>query len=302
MGAVAKLLLASTNGAVAYRAGLRKKKIEVNGYWVHYYEGGHGDTLVLLHGLADDKSSFLRTAQGLTRDWHVILPDLTGHGENEFIPERDYTVRGHVADLHAFVEAMRLDRFHLGGNSMGGHVSLAYSIHHPERVRSLILVNAPGLVVEDEHVVYTGFGSRMESLEDLLCVLDRVYHKRPKLPGFLLRHLMTQTNNALEKINTMARVVREGPDYSLGDRISEVAAPTLILWGKHDPVVKMNVAEAYRERIRDAKLVVFEDAAHSPQLEIPKRIGTGIKEFLSNLRENARRDAGSPAAGKEDRL
>ncbi|WP_394840776.1 alpha/beta hydrolase [Pendulispora brunnea] len=301
MGAVAKLLLASTNRAVAYRAGLRRKKIEVNGYWVHYYEGGHGDTLVLLHGLADDKSSFLRTAQALTRDWHVILPDLTGHGENEFIPERDHTVRGHVTDLHAFIEAMRLDRFHIGGNSMGGHVSLAYAIHHPDRVRSLILVNAPGLDL-DEHVVYTGFGSRMKSLEDLHGVLDRVYHKRPKLPGFLLRHLMNETNNALEKINTMARVVREGPDHSLGDRVGEISVPTLILWGKHDPVVRMNVAEAYRERIRDSKLVVFDDASHSPQLEIPKRIGAGIKEFLANLREAAQPDAAAPAAHQETRV
>jgi hypothetical protein len=84
------------------RGGLRCRQATVDGYVFHYYAGGTGEPLVLLHGLADDRTSFLATAARLTRHHEVILPDLTGHGDNSRDPNRDYSVRGHVEAMHGF--------------------------------------------------------------------------------------------------------------------------------------------------------------------------------------------------------
>lgn len=178
---------------VASLSGLDSRAIEVDSYTVHYYEGGSGPPLVLLHGMADEKNSFAATAAELTDTHRVILPDLQGHGENARDPDRDYSIAGHVAFLDRLIAELGLDRFALGGNSMGGHVSAAYTLAHPEKVEKLILVNAPGLKLDD-HVVYGGFGERMETREDFYAVMDRVVHTRPALPGPIIDHMMAQTN------------------------------------------------------------------------------------------------------------
>jgi abhydrolase domain-containing protein 6 len=261
------------------RARLSRRTIVDGGHVVHYLEGGSGAPLVLLHGLADDKSSFVRAAQQLTPGYRVILPDLAGHGDNVRDPALDYSIRGHVERLHRLFDALGLTRVHLGGNSMGGHISAAYAIHHPGRVASVILVNAPGLTLDD-HVVYAGFGAQMRTVADLEAVLDRVYYRRPRIPGFVARHLVHTIGQTFDHTNAMVRAVTEGPDLALNDRVAEIAAPTLILWGRHDVVVRPNVAEAYRDRIAQATLVWLDEAGHSPQLEVPAQVGTEIDRFL----------------------
>src|SRR5262245_15057639 len=102
---IAHLLVGATTRINAFRAGLTRKSVSVNGYTIHYYEGGRGETLVLLHGLAHNKTSFVASAAGLTRKYRVILPDLVGHGENARDPGQDYSIRGHVESMKAFFDA-----------------------------------------------------------------------------------------------------------------------------------------------------------------------------------------------------
>jgi len=280
MSIIARIALAGAAKYAELKACLHRRKISVAGYTIHYYEGGRGDPLVLLHGLADNKTSFAASAAGLTGRYRVILPDLVGHGANARDEHRDHSIRAQVAAMHGLFDALGLTRFHLGGNSMGGHISLAYAIHHPDRVRRLILVNAPGFQVDD-HVVYTGFGNRMTGVADLEVVLDRVYYKRPAIPGPIARHLIAQMNAEHDFTNGLVRAIKAGPDFALNDRLADVRAPTLVLWGQHDVVVPFRAAEAYAAGIAKAKLVLVPDGGHSPQLEVPDRVAREIDAFLS---------------------
>ena len=282
MPSLAAALMAGTQTATRVRGHLRKRTVTTaDGYVVHYHEGGSGETLLLLHGLADDKNSFLATAARLTNRYRVILPDLPGHGENDPDPRRDYSIRGHAAALDDLVRALDLNRFHLGGNSMGGHVSAAYTLRHPERVISLILVNAPGLQLDD-HVVYAGFGERMKTPEDFDAVLNRVYYRKPKIPGFVVRHMLRELDRRFDHVNAMTRAVVDGADHDLAGRISQIPRPTLVLWGRHDVVVPFAVAEAYAQRIAKARLQILENAGHSPQLEIAGEVADSVGAFLAS--------------------
>ena len=272
-------VVALTQSVAASSAGFEKKSITIDGYDVSYYEGGQGDPVVLLHGMADEKNTFVVAAGALTGKHRVILPDLQGHGENARDPSRDYSIRSHADFLDKFVEKLGLDSFSLGGNSMGGHVSEAYTLEHPEKVKKLILVNAPGLDL-DEHVVYGGFGEKMQTREDFNAVMDRVVYTRPFMPGPVVDHMIKETNKNFDFINGLAVAVKAGEDFDLKDRISEIKAPTLIIWGKHDKVVPFNVAEAYDEMIADSKMVVLENASHSPQIDQPAEVGNAMAAFL----------------------
>lgn len=154
-------------------------------------------------------------------------------------------------------------------------------------MRSLVLVNAPGLRVDD-HLVYTGFGDRMKTAADLDAVLARVYYRPPRLPAPVVRHLVQENNRAFEHTNAMVHAIRTGEDYVLNARVAEIRKPTLVLWGRHDVVVRFNVAEAYRDSIRDARLVVLEEGAHSPQLEIPGDVADAITAFLAEVNSTHR--------------
>ena len=154
------LIVSAVQSSAASNAGLERKVIDIDGYEVHYYDGGVGPVLILLHGMGDEKNSFVQTAGHLTESHRVILPDLKGHGENERKSGLDYSIGGQVDFVNAFAEALELSTFSIGGNSMGGHTSVAFTIHHPSKVENLIIVNAPGLVLDD-HIVYAGFEARL---------------------------------------------------------------------------------------------------------------------------------------------
>jgi len=119
----------------------------------------------MLQGMADEKNTFASTAGELKDRYYVIIPDQQGNGENELDSSREYSIRSHVEFLDAIVNKLSLESFALGGNSMVGRVSAAYTLAHPNKVTKLFLVNAPGLKL-DEHVLYGGFGGAMQSRED----------------------------------------------------------------------------------------------------------------------------------------
>jgi len=267
----------------ASKAHLTAKTITVNGYNTHYYTNNNKtakDTLVLLHGLGDDKNSFVQSAAHLTNDYYLIIPDLLASGTNAKEASLDLSIKGQVDFLNAFLGHLKIRNFNLAGNSMGGHVAAAYAIAYPNAVTSLVLLNAPGLKL-DAHVVYSGFGSVLKNEADLNMVLSRVFYKVPELPGPIKKMYISQINGSRDFLNNeIIPQIKNGKYFDLKDEISQIKAPTLILWGKHDAVVKFNVAERYNRDILLSEIEIIENASHSPQLEVPEVVAISINDFI----------------------
>ncbi|WP_452230405.1 alpha/beta fold hydrolase [Lacinutrix sp. MEBiC02404] len=270
----------SQNASAAH---LTAKTITVNGYNTHYYTNNNKtakDTLVLLHGLGDDKNSFVQSAAYLTNDYYLIIPDLLASGENAKEASLDLSIKGQVDFLHRFLTNLEVENFNLVGNSMGGHIAAAYSIAYPNAVTSLVLLNAPGLTLDD-HVVYSGFGSVLKNEADLNMVLSRVFYKVPELPGPIKKMYISQINDSRDFLNnTIIPQIKNGSYFDLKNQINQIKAPTLVLWGKHDAVVHFNVATRYNRDIPLSEIEIIENASHSPQLEVPEVVATSINEFI----------------------
>ncbi len=278
-----EILIDQTNASYARAANLEKKTISVNDYTVNYYESKNTDkpNFVFLHGMGDDKSSFLQTAKFLSEDYHLILPDLAGHGENERKQGLDYSINGQAAFLKSFLEKIGVEKFNLIGNSMGGHTAAAYAVKYPEDLANLILLNAAGITI-DEHIVYGGFGKKIETKDELNAVHERVFYKAPELPGPIANYMIEQINNSKDFVDgSLIPAITNGEYFNLKDDVQSIKAPTLVLWGKHDNVVKFNVAEYYRDSIQNSELKLIENASHSPQLEVPELVANDVIDFLT---------------------
>ncbi|MEM8488958.1 MAG: alpha/beta fold hydrolase [Bacteroidota bacterium] len=272
------------NSGYASAAGLEKRSLVLDGYTVHYFESderGDKESLVLVHGMGDDKNSFLQSAELLSEHYHLVLPDLQGHGENARDMDRDYSIDGQATFLHDFLGAIDVKEFHLVGNSMGGHTSGAYAIKYPDDVKSLVLLNAAGLKIDD-HVTYIGFGDDLETDAELDVLLDRMFNEIPDIPGPFRRLMMEQINETNEFVdNVLITAVQNGPYFNLKDDLSGISAPTLVYYGVQDEVVLRNAADYYADNIPNVELVTIDNAGHVPQMELPLVVAEGIHNFIS---------------------
>ena len=132
----------------ASQAGLSTRTVTVGDTTWSYDEGGDGPTLLLLHGFAADKGSWVPVAKRLTPHFHVVIPDLPGWGDSSRVQGASYDIDAQAQRLDGFVQALGLRGFVLVGHSMGGAIAGVYAAEHPERVRELALVDSFGLKFE----------------------------------------------------------------------------------------------------------------------------------------------------------
>ncbi len=113
---------------------------------LHYVDWGNegAPPLVLVHGGRDHARNWDWVARELRRDWHVVAPDLRGHGDSGWTIGGMYAVADFVLDLANLIDALRVERVHLVGHSLGGAVSLMYTGVFPERVAKLVAIEGLG--------------------------------------------------------------------------------------------------------------------------------------------------------------
>jgi pimeloyl-ACP methyl ester carboxylesterase len=117
-------------------------RAKINGVGINYLQAGQGPDLVMAHGLAADLSFwYLRILPGLRDRWRVTVYDQRGHGYSD-APRTGYSTRHLAGDLIGLMDHLGIERPHLVGHSFGGAVALHHAILHPDRARSLALVDS----------------------------------------------------------------------------------------------------------------------------------------------------------------
>ena len=120
-------------------AGLERKTITIGDHDVVYLDGSSGPPVVLLHGFGSDKDLWNAVAARLTPSYRVIVPDLPGFGESTKLESANYDVKSQARRLHEFLSKLGIEQTHIGGNSIGGMISVAYAAMYPEGVNSLMI-------------------------------------------------------------------------------------------------------------------------------------------------------------------
>lgn len=109
---------------------------------LHYVDWGNPDAppLLLIHGGRDHSRAWDWVADRLCKDWHVIAPDLRGHGESSWSPEGNYSMAAFTYDLAQLLHHLDMDKVNIVAHSLGGAISLRYTGLFPESVRKLVVI------------------------------------------------------------------------------------------------------------------------------------------------------------------
>ncbi|WP_292932937.1 alpha/beta hydrolase [Noviherbaspirillum sp.] len=272
------------------RAGLERKEIDLpHGLHYVYLEGGQGEPLMLLHGFGGNKDNFVRVARALTPHYRVIIPDHIGFGESAHPPQADYTPAAQVANLRELARALGVTRLHLGGNSMGGQIALAYAALHPDEVASLWLIDAAGVwsgpKSELAETILGGGRNRLivrneDQFADLFsfAMSDPPFVPRPFLNVLAQERIR---NADLEE-----RIFQQIAGTSVEQQIKGLRIPSLVVWGAEDRVIHPGTAEVMHTLLPHSEVIVMPGTGHMPMLEKPQQSAQDYLRFRASLAGN----------------
>lgn len=253
---------------------------------------GDGPAVVLLHAGIADASEWDDQVEALPDRHRVVRYDVAGFGSSPLPPGRF----SHVADLHALLEHLAVERATLVGNSLGGRIALEHAIAHTDAVDALVLI-APG-------VPYFGWSAEAEAVDreetdlyeagDLAGAAEgqvRVWvDGRGREPGAVDSALRERVRRMiLRSYELYADAERDGgepavewPEPSAGARLGEIRVPTLVVVGEHDVTDMHEIADRLEAEIEGARKVVVPGAAHLVPMERPLELNRLLLEFLAS--------------------
>jgi pimeloyl-ACP methyl ester carboxylesterase len=276
--------------------GVRFSRIALpTGVELHVAERGpaSGRPVLLLHGYTDSWFSWSPILDLLPPDARAIVPSQRGHGDSDR-PQCCYRFADYARDAVALLDELGIERADVVGHSMGSFVAQKIAIDYPDRVNGLVLVGS-GAAIRNPAV--EEFGATVMTLTDpvspqFIREFQAGTAHEPLRPA-LLDGLVRETGQL------PARIWRDAMNGMLaGDMKTElrrIRARTLIVWGVHDGLFGRADQDALVAAIPNAELLVYDDAAHSPNWEFPERFAADLSAFLNG----AATTAGSAAVRRE---
>lgn len=264
------------------------KSVELpNRVTLPYAEQGDpsGVPVLLLHGFADSWRSYELVLPHLPGSIRAFALTLRGHGDASR-PAAGYGVRDFAADVAAFQDAMHLRAAVIVGHSMGSGVALRYAIDHPTRTTGLVLVGASPTMGATA-AAREFWDSTVSKLTDpvdpaLVRGMTESALAQPVPTAFLeaaVREGMKVTA-LVWKAAIESRWRLEG-DYSA--ELSQITAPTLIVWGDQDTRYPRGEQEALASEIAGSRLLVYHGAGHLLHWEEPQRFASDLVTFVEGL-------------------
>lgn len=259
-----------------------EKSVTVFGQKMHYYEAGNGpETVVLIHGMGGNGSNWATTIAALSPKYRVIAPDLIGFGKSDK-PQIGYRPATFVDFLDKFLTEVKVDKAHIVGHSLGGWVSTLYATTYPNRVNKLVLMDAAGLLPGKDYdpaqlqLLQATTRSQIRELLKMILANPTPFLNDPAVDFVLTTRLSANDGYT---VSQLVESVKRGEDFT-DSKLGAVKAPTLIVWGKQDMLLKVADAEKLNKGIAGSQLVVIDGAGHGPNVEKPAEFHAALTKFL----------------------
>ena len=255
------------------------KQIKVGKLDIHYFTTGHGEPLVVLHGAGGGAEGWLQNMAEVSGHYRVYVPDLPGFGHSQPM-DGNYGISEFVQFVENFTYSLGLKRFHLAGHSAGGGIALHYALEFPYKVGKLVLVSS--MCLGKEMVLWIRVLSGSAAFRSLGIAAATIMEA--------IKRLVSLVYAPLEFVNPLPRgKIKLGASMTtlkeqtlvLGNQLSKLMMPTLLVWGANDSIVPVSHAYAAAQLIPDCQLQVFEGCGHSVYRQKAKEFSRLLTGFLS---------------------
>lgn len=271
----------TSSGPIAYLEGPRSEALDV--------ARKHKPTIVLLHGIFARKEHWIDLTRELTDRYHVYVLDLPGFGDNPVLEVGAYDYASQADRIERLLNALKLDKFHIAGNSMGGQLAGMLALRMPERIQSVAFIGSTA-------GIRSPIRSDMEKAIarndiPLLVTTPQDFHDRmnwlfPEVP-FIPTPIATVWAEEEAVLGEVNRRIWEEVGSSEGPKLQELASqmhqPSLIIWCQEDRVFHISGAAVLHEELPGSELVVLQQCGHVPMMDKPSESGRAYRQFLDRL-------------------
>jgi pimeloyl-ACP methyl ester carboxylesterase len=263
-------------------AGQGRKRAEIDGHDLGYLDLGSGRPLLLLHGFMDTAYTWYRTAPDLIgRGFRIIAPDLPGFGGSLTPPDFGFQPAAMIRVLVGLMDRLGIKRWFMGGNSLGGGLSLLAALDFPDRVAGLAVLDPACYPM---HLIWT-----LRLLKSRpLGALATAALNRPLLrwgarhlafdPGAVDEGFIDEVVRPLKRpdyrrnLRTALRAFDRPEVHAQTARYPMLEAPCLIVWGRQDGLVPLPLGRRLAGDLAGSRLVELDRCGHMPQLEHPETV------------------------------
>jgi pimeloyl-ACP methyl ester carboxylesterase len=268
------------------------------GMTAHYRDQGNprGPVLVLLHGSNASLHTWEPWVKILGDQFRVVTVDLPGHGLTVVPEAYPLSAEGMADFVDTFATKLALPRFAIGGNSMGGHVALRFTIKYPARTAAVIAIDSGGVLPPNMPEPPAFFYIvRTPVLREFL----RLIPGRPVAEATLKASFANQAMVTDEMIERYWELNREpairvatrkrfrmgleywqGEDRFMREHLGNVSVPALVLWGAQDKLIPVAAAEIVKSLIPGSQAIVYPDGGHILQEDLADKSAADARTFL----------------------
>jgi len=268
--------------------------ISIDGINVHYRDVGKGEAILLIHGTGASLHTWEKWIDILSPGYRVISFDLPGFGLTGPEPNHNYQISRYTAILDSLMIKLKVDSFHIAGNSLGGLVAWRYTTQFPQKILTLNLIDAAGLPQPGKNPPFIFQLAKLPVLSTLMQkVTPKSIIENSMLDVYKNDQLVTE--KLIDRYFELS--LREGNRTAFVKRMSQlnekldindlkkITAPVLIQWGKDDRWIPLAKGYEFKKIIPKAELKIY-DSGHVPMEENPMETVEDYMMFLKKSKED----------------
>lgn len=264
--------------------------VHVNDTQLYYELYGQGEPLLLIAGVGYGTWLWYKQVPSLSQRFRVIVFDNRGVGKSDK-PDSEYTVPLLASDAFELLRALKIERTHILGVSLGGFIAQQLALDHPAVVNRLVLCSTsfggPNMVLPAGEVLqFMAFGAGKETFRyglELAFTPEYLAKNSSEIAEFIAPMQRTPQPRYAYLRQVMAPV-----GFNSEERLHEITVPVLVLAGEQDRVVPVENSRRLAAKLPNARLITFPDAGHLFFIERAEEANRAIINFLT--------EGGSPHA------